>query len=128
MAALSFPRVAVAAARHLAVVETAAPPPSPAPVPVVNKASPSATAFVASAGNSSKRVGQVGGAVLLALGIAAAAYGGYLLLINGRTVCSAGETVNCTDRHVTGTAGAGFLVGGMGAVFAGSVLFYSFTW
>jgi hypothetical protein len=126
MASLFLPRVAVAAARQVAVVEAPAPPPSPAPV--VQGTSPSATAVAASRGTGDKRVAQAGGVVLMALGIAAAAYGGYLLHLNGRTVCKTGEALNCTDHHVTATAGAGFLVGGMAAVFAGGVLFYSFTW
>jgi hypothetical protein len=126
MAALSFSRVAAAAAPHVAAAE--APAPLPSPAPVLDETNPSATALSASPGDGSKRLAQVGGVVLMALGIAAAAYGGYLLHLNGRAVCKTGEALHCTDRHVTGTAGAGFLVGGMAAVFAGGVLFYSFTW
>jgi hypothetical protein len=70
----------------------------------------------------------VGGVALVVLGAAAAAYGGYLLHLNGQQSCAAGETTHCTLRYTTGGPGAGFLAGGIGAAIAGGILFYSFTW
>jgi hypothetical protein len=70
----------------------------------------------------------VGGIALVAVGVAAAAYGGYLLHLNGQSVCAAGETTRCTNQHVTAGRGTGFLAGGIGAAIAGGILFYSFTW
>jgi hypothetical protein len=107
-----------------------APPPVPAPVippppPPALDVQPPPPAPASSAG---KRIGQVGGIVLAAAGVAAAAYGGYLLHLNGQSACAAGQTTNCTDKHVTGGRGAGWLGGGIGAVVVGGILFYSFTW
>jgi hypothetical protein len=75
-----------------------------------------------------ERTGQVAGVALTVLGVAAAAYGSYLLHLNGKTECRGGEQTNCTHHHTTGGRGVGWLVGGMGALFAGSILFYTFTW
>jgi hypothetical protein len=90
-------------------------PPAPAPEP-------------APASSTGKRIGQVGSLALAALGVAAAIYGGYLLHLDGQVVCKAGQTDHCTQRHVTAGPGASLLGGGIGAVLAGGILFYSFTW
>jgi hypothetical protein len=97
--------------------EPAAPPApeAPAPPPAPSK-------------SPGERTAQAAGIALAVLGVAAAAYGGYLLHLNGQSVCRDGEKSNCTYHHVTGGRGAGWLVGGMGALFAGSILFYTFTW
>lgn len=100
------------------------PPPPPPPAPEVTAPTPAPEP----ASPVGKRVGQVGGVALAALGVAAAVYGGYLLHQNGQVACAAGETTNCAHRHATGGAGAGFLAGGVGALLAGGILFYSFTW
>jgi hypothetical protein len=100
-----------------------APPPPP---PAVEVSTPApAPAPAEPAGN---RLGQVGGLSLVALGVAAVAYGGYLLHLNGKTVCANNENTNCAHFHATAGRGAGFLVGGMGALLAGGYLFYTFTW
>lgn len=78
--------------------------------------------------SAGEHTGQVAGVALAVLGIAAAAYGSYLLHLNGKIECRRGEKDNCTYHHVTGGRGVGWLVGGMGALFAGSILFYTFTW
>jgi hypothetical protein len=78
--------------------------------------------------STGKRLGQVGGLALATLGVAAAAYGGYLLHLNGKVKCASNETAPCANRHVTAGSGAGFLVGGLGAVLAGGILFYTLTW
>ena len=74
------------------------------------------------------RLGQVGGLTLVALGVAAVAYGGYLLHLNGKPVCTNNQNTNCAYVHSTAGSGAGFLVGGVGALLAGGYLFYTFTW
>jgi pyruvate/2-oxoglutarate dehydrogenase complex dihydrolipoamide acyltransferase (E2) component len=108
------------------------PPPPPPPPPLPPPAAPEVTAPAPApepASPAGKRIGQVGGIALVVLGVAAAAYGGYLLHLNGQSACAAGETAaNCTLRHTPGGAGAGFLAGGIGAALVGGVLFYSFTW
>jgi len=65
---------------------------------------------------------------MVALGVAAAAYGGYLLHLDGQVACAAGERTNCTQHHVTAGRGTGFLAGGIGAALAGGFLFYYLTW
>jgi hypothetical protein len=104
-----------------------APAPPPAPPPTALDVSPPAPA-PAPASSAGKRIGQVGSIVLVAAGAAAAAYGGYLLHLDGQVACAPGETTNCTQRHVTGGRGGGLLAGGIGAVLVGGILFYSFTW
>jgi hypothetical protein len=104
-AAVPVPAAEPAAAPAL---EPPAPPPAPSKSP-------------------GERTAQAAGIALAVLGVAAAAYGGYLLHLNGQSVCRGGEDV-CTYHHVTGGRGAGWLIGGMGALFAGSILFYTFTW
>ena len=100
-------------------------PPAPPP-PALDVTTPApAPAPPRSAG---KRVGQVGGLALAALGVAAAAYGGYLLHLDGQVACAAGETTHCTQHHATTGRGTGFLAGGIGAALVGGFLFYSFTW
>jgi hypothetical protein len=64
----------------------------------------------------------------VALGAAAAAYGGYLLHLDGQSACAAGESNTCTQHHVTVGRGAGLLAGGIGAALAGGFLFYYLTW
>ena len=122
-------RVAALCARVFEAEDAAlAPPPvsvPPAPPPAALSVGPPAPAPASSAG---KRIGQVGSIVLVAAGVAAAAYGGYLLRLSGQPACAAGETTNCTQRHATGGGGAGLLAGGIGAVLVGGILFYSFTW
>jgi hypothetical protein len=129
-------RVAALCARVFEA-EDAALAPTPVPVPVTPAPSPPPSLSVsppepapapAPASSAGKRIGQVGGIVLVAAGVAAAAYGGYLLHLNGQQTCAAGETTSCTQHHVTGGRGAGLLAGGIGAVLAGGILFYSFTW
>ena len=105
----------------------APPPPPPSPPPPHVDTSPPPPA-PGSAGSAGKRVGQGGGLTLVALGVAAAAYGGYLLHLNGQVACAAGEAPHCTQHHVTAGRGAGLLAGGIGAVLAGGILFYYFTW
>lgn len=113
--------------------QSAATAPAQAPLPVANEtaAAPSPQPLVtppAPGKTAGERTGQVSGVALAVLGIAAAAYGSYLLHLNGKTECRGGEKTNCTYHHVTGGRGVGWLVGGMGALFAGSILFYTFTW
>ena len=114
-----------------------APEPAPAPVPVsaappppaLDVTTPAPAPEPAQPSSAGKRIGQVGSVALAALGVAAATYGGYLLHLDGQVACAAGETSPvCTSRHATAGRGAGFLAGGIGAVIAGGVLFYSFTW
>jgi len=102
------------------------PPPPPPPPPAPELTAPTPAPAPASA--VGKRIGQVGGIALVALGVAAAAYGGYLLHLNGQGACAAGEAPPCIEHHVTAGRGAGFLAGGIGAALAGGFLFYSFTW
>lgn len=102
--------------RAVSADNAAAPPPQLLVVPPV----PGKTA--------GERTGQVAGVALAVLGVAAAAYGSYLLHLNGKTECRGDEKTNCAHHHVTGGRGVGWLVGGMGALFAGSILFYTFTW
>ena len=114
-----------------APVPMAPPPPPqapqpPPPPPVLDLTTPPPEPPPAS--NAGKRIGQVASIVLGVAGAAAAAYGGYLLHVNGQTTCTAGETTNCTGRRATGGSGAGFLAGGIGAALIGGFLFYSFTW
>jgi len=104
------------------------PAPAPPPSPVVEVSPPAAATAVAPSVSAGTRVAQVGGVALMALGAAAAAYGGYLLHLNGKVACENGERQPCAQHHVTAGRGAGFLVGGLGALFAGGILFYSFTW
>jgi hypothetical protein len=108
---------------------------APAPVPVPMSTKPAAAPIPehvapppAPRKSTGERTAQVAGVALAVLGVAAAAYGGYLLHLNGKTECRGGETSACTYQHNNGVAGAGLLVGGMGAIFAGSILFYTFTW
>jgi hypothetical protein len=116
--------------------EEVAPAPPPAPVPpappppALDVAPPAPTPAPAPepASSTGKRIGQVGSVALAVLGVAAAVYGGYLLHLDGQVACSGGETTHCTQHHVTAGPGAGLLAGGIGAVLAGGVLFYSFTW
>jgi hypothetical protein len=70
----------------------------------------------------------VSGLTLVALGVAAAVYGGYLLHLDGRVACAAGESNTCTQHHVTAGRGTDFLAGGIGAALAGGFLFYYLTW
>jgi hypothetical protein len=126
-------RVAALCARVFETEEAAlapppvlAPPPAPPPPPPVDVSPPAPAPEPAS--SAGKRIGQVGGLTLAALGVAAAAYGGYLLHLNGQVACAAGESTNCTQHHVTAGRGTGFLAGGIGALLAGGVLFYYFTW
>jgi hypothetical protein len=102
-------------------------PPAPPPPPPALEVSPPPPAPVP-AGSAGKRIGQVGSVVLFAAGVAATVYGGYLLHLNGQQACAAGEATICTDRHVTGGRGAGWLAGGISAAVVGGILFYSFTW
>ena len=103
------------------------PPPPPAPPrPALHMTTPPSAPEPAS--SAGKRIGQVGGVALVALGLAAAAYGGYLLHLNGQSACATGETTHCTLKHVSGGRGAGWLAGGVGAALVGGILFYSFTW
>jgi hypothetical protein len=119
--------------------EDAAPAPESAPVPVPVPAAPPPPALdvttpapapaPAPPSSTGKRIGQVGSVALAALGVAAAVYGGYLLHLDGQVACAAGETSPaCSQHHVTAGRGAGILAGGIGAVIAGGILFYSFTW
>ena len=101
-------------------------PPPPPPAPALDVTTP--TPAPAPASSAGKRIGQVGGIALVAVGVAAAAYGGYLLHLNGQVACADEETSNCAHRHANGGTGAGFLAGGIGAAIAGGILFYSFTW
>ena len=122
-------RVAALCSRVFETEEAAPAPPPPAPPPPPPAPEVTApTAAPAPASAVGTRLGQVGGIVLVALGAAATAYGGYLLHLNGQKSCAAGETAHCSLRYTTGGAGAGFLAGGIGAAIAGGVLFYSFTW
>lgn len=99
------------------------------PTPVTMTPEPAPASLAPSPGPSAgERTGQVAGVALAILGIAATAYGSYLLHLNGKIECRHGESTNCTYRHTTGGRGVGLLVGGMGALFAGSLLFYTFTW
>jgi hypothetical protein len=114
--------------------EAQAPAPTQAPEPATKAAEPAALSApkpmdlpAAPSKSAGERTGQVAGLALAVLGVAAAAYGGYLLHLNGQSVCRGGET-SCSYRHVNGKRGAGLLIGGMGALFAGSILFYSYTW
>jgi hypothetical protein len=100
------------------------PAPEPAAAPLPAPPSPPPTP----GRSAGERTGQIAGLALAALGVAAAAYGGYLLHLNGQRVCRDGETSPCAYHHVTGGRGAGWLLGGMGALFAGGILFYTFTW
>jgi hypothetical protein len=118
--------------------EEPAPEPAPKPVPVpvppappppaLDVTPPAPAPAPAPASTPSNRIGQVGSVALAALGVAAAVYGGYLLSLDGKTECAAGQTTICDHHHVTTGRGAGFLGGGIGAVVAGGVLFYFFTW
>ena len=124
-------RVAALCARVFEAEEAAlAPPPAPAPPPpppaALNLSPPAPPPPPAS--SAGKRIGQVGGLTLAALGVAAAAYGGYLLHLDGQSTCAAGESNACTQHHVTAGRGAGLLAGGIGAVLAGGFLFYYLTW
>jgi hypothetical protein len=124
-------RVAALCARVFEAEEAAlappfAPAPPPPPPPALNVSPPAPPPPPAS--SAGKRIGQVGGLTLVALGAAAAAYGGYLLHLDGQSVCAAGESNACTQRHVTAGRGAGLLAGGIGAVLAGGFLFYYLTW
>lgn len=116
-----------------AEAQTPAAAPTHAPLPEAAKTaaapSPQLIAAPPAPGKTAgERTGQVSGVALAVLGIAAAAYGSYLLHLNGKTECRGEEKTNCTYHHVTGGRGVGWLVGGMGALFAGSILFYTFTW
>jgi hypothetical protein len=109
--------------------------PTPLPVPAPTEVEPApATAPdllappPAPVKSTGERTGQMAGLALAALGVAAVAYGGYLLHLNGKTVCRDSEPSPCTYRHGNGGRGAGWLISGMGALFAGSILFYTFTW
>jgi hypothetical protein len=110
--------------------EEAAPAPPvpvpPAPQPAMDVTTPAPAPVPAS--SAGKRIGQVGGLALAAVGVAAAVYGGYLLHLDGQVACAAGETTHCTQHHATAGRGTGFLAGGIGAVLVGGFLFYSFTW
>jgi hypothetical protein len=118
--------------------EEAAPAPLPVPVPppvapappppALDVAPPAPAPAPAPASSTGKRIGQVGSVALAALGLAAAVYGGYLLHLDGQVACAAGQTTICDQHHVTTGRGVGFLAGGIGAVVAGGILFYSFTW
>jgi len=117
-----------------------APPPTTAPAEPLPPAATSPTAKTSltevstappspvSGQSAGRRTGQVAGLALAALGVAAAAYGGYLLYLNGQVVCRDGEPSPCTYHHVTGGRGAAWLLGGTSALFAGGILFYTFTW
>jgi hypothetical protein len=124
-------RVAALCARVFEAEEAAlAPPPVPVPPPppppALNVSPPAPAPQPAS--SAGKRIGQVGGLTMVALGVAAAAYGGYLLHLNGQVACAAGERNNCTQHHVTAGRGTGFLAGGIGAALAGGFVFYYLTW
>jgi hypothetical protein len=128
-------RVAALCARVFEAEDaTLAPPPVPVPPalppPALNVSPPVPAPAPAPppASSAGKRIAQVSGIVLVAAGVAAVAYGGYLLHRNGQVACAPGETTNCTQRHATGGAGAGLLAGGVGAAVVGGILFYSFTW
>jgi hypothetical protein len=122
-------RVGALCTRVFDAEESAPAPPVPvptAPQPALDVTTPApAPAPASSAG---KRIGQVGGLALAAVGVAAAVYGGYLLHLDGQVACAAGETTHCTQHHATAGRGTGFLAGGIGAVLVGGFLFYSFTW
>jgi hypothetical protein len=110
-----------------------APPPVPVPTapppPALDVTTPVSAPEPAPPSSAGKRIGQVASVALAALGVAAAVYGGYLLHLDGQVACAAGETSPaCSQHHVTAGRGAGFLAGGIGAVIAGGILFYSFTW
>ena len=126
-------RVAALCARVFEAEEPApSPPPVPVPLapppPVLDVAPPAPAPAPAPASTTGKRIGQVGSVALAVLGAAAAVYGGYLLHLNGQVACGGGETTHCTQHHVSAGGGAGFLAGGIGAVVAGGILFYYFTW
>ena len=126
-------RVAALCTRVFEAEEPApAPPPVPAPPapppPALDVAPPAPAPAPEPASSTGKRIGQVGSVALAALGVAAAVYGGYLLHLDGQVACGGGETTHCTQHHVSAGGGAGLLAGGIGAVIAGGILFYSFTW
>jgi len=124
-------RVAALCARVFEAEESAlAPPPAPAPVtsappPPALDVTPPAPAPTSSAG---KHVGQLGSIVLAAVGVATAAYGGYLLHLNGEQACGPDQTTICDYQHATRGRGIGLLAGGLGAALVGGIFFYSFTW
>jgi hypothetical protein len=124
-------RVAALCARVFEA-EEAALAPAPVPVPVVPPPPPPVLDIrpppPPPASPVGKRIGQVGGMVLVAAGAAVAAYGGYLLHINGQQACGSGQTTFCDLRHATQGRGIGLLTGGLGAAIIGGILFYSFTW
>ncbi len=124
-------RVGVLGARVFQA-ETQAPATAPTPAPQAQEPVPalaveSPTPPLPPTKSVGQRLAQVTGLTLVIAGVAAAAYGGYLLHLNGQRVCRDGES-SCTHHHVTGGRGAGWLIGGMGGLFAGSILFYTFTW
>ena len=122
-------RVGALCTRVFDAEESAPAPPVPvptAPQPAMDVTTPAPAPVPAS--SAGKRIGQVGGLALAAVGVAAAVYGGYLLHLDGQVACAAGETTHCTQHHATAGRGTGFLAGGIGAVLVGGFLFYSFTW
>jgi hypothetical protein len=122
-------RVAALCARVFEAEDAALAPP-PVPVRVTPATPPPALDVSPPAPTSSagQRVAQASSLVLMAVGVATAAYGGYLLHLNGQSACGPDQTTSCDYHHVTRVRGIGLLAGGLGAVILGGVLFYSFTW